>query len=187
MRNFLSKSFVWVLNRLSDQKLEYNTSMFRIMSRRTVEQLRRFREQEQSLTGLMSLINFPTDKILVASGQRAGGQTKYSLKRQIDIAINFLLSFSTKPLRLISVFGLFVAGLSFVYFLITIAQTLILGIPVQGWATLVSLVTFLSGVQLVALGTIGEYVGKIFMETKRRPLYIVDDNIGDHGGEESAP
>jgi glycosyltransferase involved in cell wall biosynthesis len=178
-RNLLSRGFVAVLNWLSDRRLEHNTSMFRIMSRRTVDQLRRFRECEPSVTGLVTLINYPTDRILVSSGRRQQGQTKYSLGRQINLAISFLLSFSTKPLRMISLLGLAVSGLSFLYLVVTLIQVLVIGSPVAGWATLVSLVTFLSGVQLLGLGVIGEYVGRVFLETKKRPLYIVEEIIGD--------
>jgi glycosyltransferase involved in cell wall biosynthesis len=177
VRNLLSRLFVRALEFLSDQKVQHNTSMFRIMTRRTVRQLRRFREKEQSLTGLTALINYPTATAPVASGKRKAGETKYSFLRQINLAISFLLAFSTKPLRLISVFGLVVAGLSFVNLFVVVLLSIFHGMPVAGWATLVSLITLLSGVQLVALGTIGEYLARIFIETKNRPLYIVEDLV----------
>ncbi len=178
LRNFLSKSFVRVMNWLSDQRLTHNTAMFRIISGRTIQQLRRFREHQQSLTGLMALINFPTTTVQVTSGQRTKGHTKYSFMRQVNMAIDFLLGFTTKPLRLISMLGVLVSGVSFAYLIVNLVQAIFFGIPVAGWATLVSLITFLSGVQLLALGTIGEYVGRIFLEGKRRPLYVVDKVIG---------
>lgn len=179
LRNFFSRRFVAVMNALSDQRLDHNTSMFRVMSRRTVDQLRRFRESEPSVTGLVTLINFPTDRVLVTSGTRTAGETNYSFGRQVNLAISFLLSFSTKPLRMISVLGLLVAGASFIYLVIILIQAIFVGVPVAGWATLVSLVTFLSGVQMLAIGLIGVYVGRIFVESKRRPLYIVEERIGD--------
>jgi dolichol-phosphate mannosyltransferase len=179
LRNFFSRRFVAVMNALSDQRLDHNTSMFRVMSRRTVDQLKRFRESEPSVTGLVTLINFPTDRVLVTSGTRQAGETNYSFMRQVNLAISFLLSFSTKPLRMISVLGLVVAGASFIYLLIILLQAIFIGVPVAGWATLVSLVTFLSGVQMLAIGLIGVYVGRIFVESKRRPLYIVEERIGD--------
>ena len=186
LRNVFSKSFVSVLNWLSDQKLAHNTSMFRIISGRTVLQLRKFREYEQSLTGLMALVNFPTSTVQVTSGQRTKGETKYSFVRQLNFAMGFLLGFTTKPLRLISVLGLIVAGISFAYLVVVLVRAVFVGIVVVGWPTLVSLITFLSGMQLLALGTIGEYVGRIFIESKRRPLYVVEDVIGEIGtaGEE---
>jgi glycosyltransferase involved in cell wall biosynthesis len=182
LRNLFSKSFVSVLNWLSDQKLAHNTGMFRIISGRTIAQLRRFREYEQSLTGLMALVNFPTSTVQVTSGQRMKGQTKYSFLRQVNFAIEFLLGFTTKPLRLISLLGLIVAGISFAYLVTVIVRAVFVGIAVIGWPTLVSLITLLSGMQLLALGTIGEYVGRIFLESKRRPLYVVEEVIGESSG-----
>jgi dolichol-phosphate mannosyltransferase len=179
IRNALSMTFVRLVNWLSDQKIQHNTAMFRIISGRTVRELRRFREYEQSLTGLMALVNLPTTTVMVTSGTRSTGKTKYSLIRQINMAIGALLSFTTKPLRLISVFGLVIALISFSYLAVVLLQAFRGGINVLGWASLVSLMMFLSGVQLLALGTIGEYVGRIFLESKRRPLYIVEETIGE--------
>jgi glycosyltransferase involved in cell wall biosynthesis len=179
IRNILSKIFVRVMNKLSDYSIEHSTSMFRIISRRTVDELHRFRESEQSLTGLISLIGFPTDKVLVTSGERKAGETKYSFAHQINFAIGFLLSFSTKPLRVISVLGLIVSGMSFLYLGVVLVQALFAETVVMGWPTLVVLMTFLGGIQLLALGVIGEYISRIFIESKRRPIYIVEEKIGD--------
>ena len=178
IRNIFSKVFVRVMNRLSDYRVEHNTSMFRIMSRRTVDQLNRFRENEQSLTGLTSLIGFPTDKVLVTSGERKAGETKYSFISQVNTAISFLLSFSTKPLRMISILGFIVSALSFLYLGFVVIHVLVAGSAVMGWPTLVVLMTFLGGIQLLALGVIGEYISRIFIESKRRPIYIVEETIG---------
>jgi len=178
IRNIFSKSFVRVMNRLSDYRVEHSTNMFRIISRRTVEQLNRFRENEQSLTGLISLIGFPTDKVLVTSGERTAGETKYSFFSQVNFAISFLLSFSTKPLRMISILGFIVSALSFLYLGVVVIQVLVAGTAVMGWPTLVVLMTFLGGIQLLALGVIGEYISRIFIESKKRPIYIVEEKIG---------
>lgn len=178
IRNIFSKVFVRIMNRLSHHRVEHNTSMFRIMSRRTVDQLHRFRENEQSLTGLIALIGFPTDKVLVTSGERQAGETKYSFISQVNLAISFLLSFSTKPLRMISILGFVVSALSFLYLGFVVIQVLIAGTAVMGWPTLVVLMTFLGGIQLLALGVIGEYISRIFIESKRRPIYIVEEKIG---------
>src|SRR5262249_31718256 len=110
------------------------------------------------------------------------GETKYSFVRQVNFAVGFLLGFTTKPLRLISLLGLIVGGVSFAYLVTVVVRAVFVGIPVVGWPTLVSLITFLSGMQLLALGTIGEYVGRIFLESKRRPLYVVEEVIGDANG-----
>jgi glycosyltransferase involved in cell wall biosynthesis len=179
IRNIFSKLFVRLISSLSDYKLDFNTSMFRIVSRRTVDYLLQFREREPSLTALFSLIGFPTTKVMVTSGKRMKGETKFSFIRQVNTAINFLLSFSTKPLRIMSMIGFTVAGLSFFYLFVVIVQKVIFHVGVLGWPTIISVMTFLGGLQLLGLGLVGEYIGRIFMETKNRPLYIIEETIGD--------
>ena len=163
IRNIFSKTFVKVLNSLSDYKLNFNTCMFRIMSKRTVEAILRFSEREPSITGLISIINYPTTEVLVTSGKRNAGETKYSFIRQINLAISFLLSFSTKPLRIASILGFIISSLSFIYLIIVSIQKLFFNISIAGWATIISLITLFSGLQLFFLFLFGEYIGKIFM------------------------
>jgi polyisoprenyl-phosphate glycosyltransferase len=178
-RNLLSKTFVKVLNTLSDYPLEYNTAMFRLISRRTVNELLKFQEREPSLTALISLIGFPSASVPVGSGTRSRGETNYSFVRQVNFAIGFLLSFSTKPLRLMSGMGLVISALGFAYLFYVVVGSIFRGTPVMGWPTLVSLVTFFGGVQLVALGVMGEYVGRIFLQTKNRPRFFIEEKVGD--------
>jgi polyisoprenyl-phosphate glycosyltransferase len=179
LRNLCSRTVVRLINTLSDYEVDFNTSMFRVMSRRAVDELGRFREREPSLTGLVSVIGLPTTKVLVTSGVRRAGRTNYSYWRQVNFAINFLLSFSTKPLRVISMLGLALSALALLYFVVVVIQRLAFGTPVQGWPTIVGLLSLLGGVQLLALGVTGEYVARIFLEVKRRPLYIVEEEIGE--------
>lgn len=179
LRNLFSKTFIKVLNNLSDYKLDFNTCMFRIMSKRTVENILKFNEREPSITGLISVINFPTTEITVTSGKRISGETKYNFIRQVNLAISFLLSFSTKPLRIASALGFVLSSLSFIYLVIVIIQKIFFNVAVLGWATIIFLITFSSGLQLFFLGIIGEYIGKIFMETKNRPRYFIEEKVGD--------
>lgn len=179
LRNVFSKLFLKLLNLLSDYKLDQNTSVFRIMSRRTVEEIMKFKEKQPSLTGISSLIGFPTAKVMVNSGKRKGGKTKYSWIKLTNLAISILLSFSTKPIRVISASGFIVSGLSFVYLFSVVIRALLYQTDVPGYPTIVSLITFLGGMQLFAIGVIGEYIGRVFIEVKKRPLYIVEDKIGD--------
>ncbi|MFZ1320186.1 MAG: glycosyltransferase family 2 protein [Ignavibacteria bacterium] len=178
LRNLFSKAFIKVLNNLSDYKIDFNTCMFRILSRRTVEGILSFGEKEINMTGLISIVNFPTSEVIVTSGKRTAGDTKYSFFRQVNMAISFLLSFSTKPLRIASGVGFIISSLSFIYFIIVAIQKIFFNFQVLGWATIISLITFSSGIQLFFLGIIGEYIGKIFMETKNRPRYFVEEKIG---------
>lgn len=177
-RNLSSKSFNKIMNFFSDIKVDNNTSMFRIISRRMREEIIRYREFEPSLTYIFNLINFPTIKVRVSSGKREHGNSKYNLSRLISFAISTLLSFSRKPLRMISGIGLFIALLSFIYLIIVLIQYFFFEIEILGWATLIVIITFTSGVQLLGLGVIGEYIGRIFMQTKNRPLYVIDKKIG---------
>ena len=179
LRNLFSRAIVRLMNGLSDYDLDFNTSMFRIMSRRAVDHLCRFRERDPSITGLVSVIGLPTTKVLVTSGIRHAGRTNYSYWRQLNFAINFVLSFSTRPLRLISMLGLAISVLTLLYFLVVVVQRLAFGTPVPGWPTVVGLLSLLGGFQLLALGVTGEYVARIFLEVKRRPLYVVEEEIGE--------
>ncbi len=178
LRNFFSRTFIKILNRLSDYKIDFNTCMFRIMSRKTVDSILSFGEREINMTGLISIINYPTSHVIVTSGKRKAGETKYSFLRQVNMAVNFLLSFSTKPLRLASALGFFIASLSFIYLLVVAVQKIFFNIGVLGWPTIISLITFSGGLQLFFLGIIGEYIGKIFLETKNRPRYFIEEKIG---------
>lgn len=178
LRNLFSKTFIKILNNLSDYKIDFNTCMFRIMSRRTVEGILSFGEKEINMTGLISIVNFPTSEVMVTSGKRLAGETKYNFFRQVNIAINFLLSFSTKPLRIASALGFLISTLSFAYLIIVAVQKIFFNIGILGWATTISLITFSTGLQLFFLGIIGEYIGKIFMETKNRPRYFIEEKIG---------
>ncbi len=178
IRNLNSKLFVKVLNRLSDHEIQYNTCMFRILSRKAIDALLQFTEHEPNLTFLGGLINLPTETVIVTSGTRQRGETKYGFFKQLNLAISSLLSFSTKPLRMISICGLIVSILSVLYMIVTLVQVLFFGMGILGWPTLVTLILFLGGVQLFAIGISGEYLGRVFIQVKRRPLYIVQEKIG---------
>ena len=180
IRNFFSKSFVKLINHLSDIKLDFNTNMFRIISRRTVDAVLTFKERDPSLTAIISLIGYPTTKVLVTSGKRLYGVTKYRFTRQISLAISFIISFSTKPIKYITYFGYSASFFSFLYFIYVLIQRLVFNeISVFGWSTLIVLITFFGGLQLISIGLIGEYVGRIFLQTKERPLYIIEEKVGD--------
>lgn len=179
IKNLYSKLFVRVMNALSDYKIEYNTSMFRVISRRGVDELLRFKEREPSLTFIMSLINLPTASVRVTSGKRYKGATKYGFFNQVNLAISSLLAFSTKPLRLISICGFIVSILSLLYLVVVLVQRLIFHMGILGWPTIIVLITLIGGLQLFGMGIIGEYIGRIFLQSKQRPLYIVEEKLGE--------
>jgi dolichol-phosphate mannosyltransferase len=178
-RNLSSWAFNSLMNSLSDIKLSSNSSMFRIISRKALGEVIRFREYEPSLTYIFSFINLPTTTVRVRSGVRQQGETKYSFIRLVSFAVSSLISFSRKPLRLISALGLIMSTFSFLYFVIVIFQYFTHGIGLLGWTTIIAIITLFSGVHLLSLGVIGEYVGRIYMQTKNRPLYIIEKKYGD--------
>jgi dolichol-phosphate mannosyltransferase len=178
-RNMSSWAFNGLMNSLSDFRIQSNSSMFRIISRKALTEVTKFREYEPSLTYIFSYINLPTATVKVRSGVRQQGQTKYSFFRLISFAVSSLLSFSRKPLRLITSLGLVISILSFFYFGVVLFQYFFMNIAVLGWATIIVIVTFTGGIQLLSIGVMGEYIGRIYMQTKNRPLYIVERKIGN--------
>lgn len=178
LRNLTSRTFLRLLRLVADYDLDLNTSLFRIISRRVADEVVRFGEREPSLTFIMAYLGFPTARIPVRSGTRRRGETKYGLGRQLGLALSTLLSFSTRPLRLIALMGLGIAGASLAYFAVVLVQHAVLRIPVPGWTTIIVLLTFLGGAILFTQGLTAEYIARIFLETKRRPLYAIEERIG---------
>ncbi len=178
-RNICSLVFNGLMSYLSDIKIKINSSMFRIISRKALVEILRFREYEPSLTYIFGFINLPTSTVKVRSGIRKNGETKYNLFKLVNFAVSSLLSFSRKPLRMISGLGFIMSILSFIYFLIILYQHFFFKIEVLGWATIMSIITFIGGIQLLSLGVLGEYVGRMYMQTKNRPLYIIEKKLGN--------
>jgi polyisoprenyl-phosphate glycosyltransferase len=178
-RNLISMAFNYAMNLLSDIKITSNSSMFRIISKRALTEVIKFREYEPSLTYIFGFINLPTSTVVVRSGVRQQGVTKYNLFQLNNYAVTSILSFSRKPLRLISNMGFIMSIFSFVYFAIVIFQHFFMKIEILGWATIIAITTFMGGIQLLSLGVIGEYIGRIYMQTKNRPLYIIEERLGN--------
>jgi len=172
----------YVINKLSDVQIPRNTGDFRIMTRRVIEELRRLNETHGFLRGLVAHVGFKQSFIEYDRDDRLTGSGKYNrLTGSLKIGLNGLISFSSKPLQLMSIMGFFTAMFSFLLGLFYVVQKLI-GINLSpGLSTTVLVVSFFSGVQLLGLGLMGEYVGRIYDEVKRRPQFIVDRkvNFGD--------
>lgn len=167
-----------VINKLSDVQIPRNTGDFRIMTRRVIEELRRLNESHGFLRGLVAYIGFKQTFIEYDRDERYAGAGNYSrLTGSLKIGLNGLISFSSRPLFMMSVGGFALAGLSFLLGTWYVIQKLI-GIDLTpGLSTTVLLVSFFAGMQLFGLGLIGEYVGRIYDEVKRRPMYIVDRKV----------
>src|SRR6266853_2270820 len=167
-----------VINRLSDVEIPRNTGDFRIMSRRVIEELRRLSETHGFLRGMVAFVGFKQAAVLYNRDARLSGIGNYNrLIGSLRIGINGLVGFSSRPLQLMSMAGFVVAALSFAIGLWYLIQKRV-GIDLTpGLPTTVLVVSFFSGVQLLALGVVGEYIGRIYDESKRRPMYIVDRKV----------
>jgi glycosyltransferase involved in cell wall biosynthesis len=169
-----ASAFYRVMGRLSDTEIPADTGDFRLMSRRVVTALRGLRERQRFMKGLFAWVGFPQVAVDYERQPRLAGASKFSYWRLWNFAIEGITGFSTAPLRVATYLGLGTALLAFGYGLWVVAKTVLFGEPVQGWPTMMAVVLFLGGMQLMALGTIGEYLGRLYLEAKQRPLYLVD-------------
>ena len=167
-----------LINKLSDVPIPKNTGDFRIMTRRVIEELRRLNESHGFLRGLVAYVGFPQTYIEYARDERHAGKGNYNrLTGSIKIGLNGLISFSSRPLFTMSIGGFILAGLSFFLGIVYVGQR-VFGVKLTpGLSTTVLLITFFAGLQLLALGLIGEYIGRIYDEVKQRPLYIIDRKV----------
>ncbi|NCB77491.1 MAG: glycosyltransferase [Negativicutes bacterium] len=178
IRRWAANTFYSLLQKISTIKIQEHVGDFRLLDRRCVEAIKLMRETQRYTKGIFSWIGYRKKEILFDSALRAAGTTKWSWLKLINLAIEGITSFTTFPLRLSSIAGLVISLISFAYMGWIIFNTLIFGDPVQGFPTLVSIILFLGGIQLIFLGVIGEYLARVFNETKRRPLYLVNDYNG---------
>ncbi len=178
LRKLCSDIFYALLNRISDVHISGNAADFRLISRRVAEVLRsEIRERNLFLRGIIPWVGFNQVAVLFTAHPRRAGKSKYSLSRLITFGLSGVVSFSRKPLRLTIFVGLLCALFGFLYAIFTVIQFFFLDALPTGYATLVVLLSVLGGFQLLFLGVIGEYIGAIFDEVKRRPHYIVDEKI----------
>jgi len=167
--------FYRVIQRLSSTPIPTDTGDFRLLSPRALAALRQLRERHRFMKGLFGWIGYNSIAVPYRREARVAGRTKFNLWRLWNFALEGITSFSTAPLRLATYLGLGVALLAFAYAVVIVAKALFFGDRVAGWPTMMAVILFLGGVQLVALGLIGEYLGRLYEESKQRPLYLVDD------------
>ena len=167
-------AFYRLMQCMGDLKLPENTGDFRLMSRRVVDAVRQLREQHRFMKGLFAWVGFPTTFVLYDREPRCSGVSKWSYWKLWNLALEGITSFTVMPLKFATYAGLGVALLSAIYAAEVMVKKLIIGNPVAGYPSLMTVVLFLGGVQLMFLGVIGEYLGRVFNETKQRPLYLVE-------------
>ena len=157
-----------------------NAGDFRVMNRKVVQALRSLPERQRFMKGLYAWVGFNTVYLPFTADNRDTGESKFNFGSLFELALVGITSFSQKPLRLISRMGFIVSALAFLYGLYIVVETLLFGSDVAGWATVAAGIMFSTGIQLVCIGVIGEYVGRLYEEVKQRPLYLVNETISSH-------
>ena len=170
--------FYRVIARLSPTPIPVDTGDFRLLSPRAVSALRQLRERHRFMKGLFGWIGFQHIGVPYHRLPRLRGHSRYSVWHLWNFALEGITSFSTIPLRSVTYLGMLVAWIAFLYGGWVVARAVVLGDRVPGWPSLMAVIVFLGGIQLIALGLIGEYLGRLYEEVKQRPLYIVQERAG---------
>lgn len=177
-------AFYWLFDKLADVRLPPDAGDFRLLDRQVVDALATLPERSRFMKGIFAWIGFRTAGVEFTVAERGGGATKFRPWRKLVLALDALTAFSNLPLRVWALAGAGISALGFIYILFRLVHVLVYGIDVPGYETLLAATLFLGGMQLLSLGVIGDYLGRVFQEAKHRPLYIVR---GSHGGEHPPP
>ena len=178
LRRKASMTYYRLLQRMAKVDVLPNVGDFRLLDRKCIDSLRKMRETQRYTKGLYCWIGFKKKKITFEQADRQRGSSSFTYHRLFNLAIEGITSYTTAPLRISTVAGLFISLAAFVYMCYVLVKTLLYGEPVQGFPTLVILILFLGGVQLLSLDIIGEYLGRIVHETKNRPVYLISEQEG---------
>lgn len=183
-KRWTSGFFYSLMNRLSEIDIQKGSADFRLLDKKVVAVLKTIQDQNLFLRGLVPWMGFKHTSIEFEAPERFSGESKYSFLKMLSFAISGITSFSIKPLRMVALFGAVISMLSFIYGLYAIVIFFIDERAISGWASMVTSVVFIGGLQLLMLGVIGEYIGKMFMQLKNRPFYIIaekGDNKPENG------
>ena len=176
--SFFKKCFYSVINKLSDVNLQRDASDFRTFRRGVAESILSLGEYHRFSKGIFAWVGYKTHYIPYTACKRAAGATKWSFRKLVNYAVDGIIGFSTRPLRLATYLGSLTAVAALLYLLVVVLQKLIVGIDVPGFATIIVLILFLGGMQLFCIGIIGEYVGRTFEQSKQRPIYLAKETLG---------
>lgn len=175
-KKWSSKKYYEVLQKMATIDIPKDTGDFRLLDRKCVEALKEIRETQRYTKGLFSFVGFKKKEILFERDARVAGSTKWNYKKLFQLAIDGITSFSVAPLRLASIAGAGILVITLLTLLFTFIESIFLGRAPNGTMGIITVILFLGGVQLISIGLLGEYIGRIFMETKNRPLYFVESN-----------
>ena len=176
-KRFTAEGFYKLLNWMGAEVV-YNHADYRLISSRVLQEFQNFKEVNIFLRGMIPLVGFKSTSVYYERAERIAGESHYPLKKMLALAFDGITSLSVKPIRMITSFGLLVAVLSFIGILWAVLATF-LGHTVAGWSSMICIVCFIGGIQMLCLGVIGEYIGKIYLETKHRPRYIISERTYD--------
>lgn len=180
-KRFTAESFYKIMNKLGVEVV-FNHADYRLTSKKVLDNLENFEEVNLFLRGMFPLIGYKSDIVYYERNERFAGESKYSLKKMINFAVDGITSFSVKPIRLILNVGIIIFIISIIMILYALINKII-GNTVSGWTFIVCSIWLIAGVQMMSLGVIGEYIGKIYNETKRRPKYIIEYNLEEKDSE----
>lgn len=178
LRRKLSMLYYRLLQKMAKVDVLPNVGDFRLLDRKCIDSMKKLRETQRYTKGLYCWIGFKKKKISFQQADREKGRSSFTYHRLFNLAVEGITSYTTAPLRISTVIGILVSFVAFIYMCYVLIKTILYGEPVQGYPTLVILILFLGGVQLLSLGIIGEYLGRIFHETKNRPVYLISEREG---------
>lgn len=176
-KKWSSSRYYKILETLSNIPVQRDTGDFRLLDRRCIDALQQLREGQRYTKGMYSWIGFNKKEILFDRDPRAAGETKWNYGKLFNLAIDGITSSTIAPLRFSSLFGVIISVVAFFFVVIVVIRALLFGDPVPGYPSLMAVILFLGGIQLLSLGIIGEYLGKVFYETKGRPVYFVEEYV----------
>jgi len=178
--------FYRILRAMTTVDIPVDTGDFRLIDRKVCDVMKNLTEKNRYIRGLVSWVGFKQVAVEYVREERFAGETKYPLKKMLKFAADAITSFSYKPLKLATYIGFFLSVLSFCYLIVVVCQKLLGGQTVPGWASILAVNLFFNGIILIMLGVIGEYIGRIYDESKNRPLYIIKDKVGFEENEEKS-
>ena len=179
LKKFTSKMYYKILQKMTNVEIQRDTGDFRLLDRRCVNALKKLRESQRNTKSMFSWIGYKKKEVLYDRDARIAGKTKWNYMKLIDLAIDGITSFTTSPLRIATWVAIPTFMMLFVYFIYVIAKCIITGVVMQAFQAIIILILFFSGVQILLFGIVGEYLGRIFNETKHRPLYLVNEYNGE--------
>ncbi|MBC2695820.1 MAG: glycosyltransferase family 2 protein [Desulfobacteraceae bacterium] len=175
LKKTTAQLFYKLHNKIAQTKIPDNVGDYRLITRKVLNAMQELRENQRFMKGIFAWVGFKTATVEYKRNNRKAGKTSYNGWKLWNFALDGITSFSNIPLRIWLYIGTFISFLTFLYGSFIIARTLIWGVDVPGYASLLTVILFLGGIQLIGIGALGEYIGRIYMESKKRPLYIVED------------